>query len=459
MNKKILSMLSVLSLLCSCSELVPEDEAGTAKKFTLYLTDPVTRTVNDGMSTKWCLKDRVQVLFAEAGTSNYQQGIDFIVTDAELGKVEGTLPAEFDPNLVYDWYLSYANVDPASPKVNMPIGIWGSERFEIQTGNNSLAHLAGSWRYPLVGNVKGIPGTNYPTVKMKNVAAVIAFNVRNATENELTLQDIRLKAPELINGEFEVDFSGEDIVITPKNKESIARLEIQEGTPLKPGETAKFYMGVKPFSYLVGEELLCVPSATAQGKTLACRVAKLLEAPLSFDRGTITTLNLDFTSSTAPLAVNKADFDTFNQGIQITGYSKELTSLDGWRMVNSAANSSFIGLDCIAPTLSGNLSAPGVLTSPLLAKGCRTLTFKYGVFASKLDQLSFKVEALNEAGKVLWTKDITEPEPIYKNGYIFSETVNVAGPFRLRFTNLCPTGATYHKDRVSLYDLSWTNVE
>ncbi len=338
----------------------------------------------------------------------------------------------------------------------MTIGIWGSERFAVQTGNNSRAHLAGPYHYPLVGNVKGIPGTNYPTVKMKNVAAVIAFNVRNATEHELTLQDILLKAPELINGQFEVDFSGEDIRITPNKKESIARLEIQEGTPIKPGETAKFYMGVKPFSYPAGEELLCVPSATAQGKTLTCRIAKRLEVPLRFDQGTITTLNLDFAPSTAPLAVNKADFDTFNQGYS-SNYDNELRSMDGWTSQSCAAVEMYPSRH-IAMTLGGKTSSPGELISPLLAGGCKTLTFKYGLLESKLDQLSFKVEVLNEAEEVLWTKDITEPEPVFEQGYDFSETVNVPGVFRLRFTNLCPTGSPYHRDRVSLYDMSWTNL-
>ena len=458
MNKKVLSILSAISLLCSCTELVPEDEAVSARKFSIYLTDPITRTVNDGMSTKWKMGDKVQVLYAEAGTSNYQQGFDFIVTDAESGKVEGTLPAEFDPNLVYDWYISYPNSGTASPKRDMTIGIWGAEQFAIQTGNNSMAHLAGPYHYPLVGNVKGIPGTKYPTVKMKNVASVIAFNVRNSTENDITIQDIQLKAPELINGKFEVDFSGEEIWVTPIKKESIARLEIQEGTPLKPDETAMFYMGVKPFSYEACDELICVPTATCLEKTVACRIAKVMDSPIRFEQGTVTTLNLDFAPSTAPLAINKDDFETFNQGIQFTGYTKDFTSLDGWSMSNSAANSSFIGLKHIAPTLSGKSLAPGVLTSPLLAKGCSILTFKYGVFASVNDKLSFRVEVLNEAGDITWTKDVIELEPIYKNGYNFSETVNAAGPFRLRFTNLCPTGASYHKDCVSLYDVSWTNM-
>lgn len=458
MNRILHIIITFSLLICSCTSCPLDEVRNEPIRYTLYLSPPATKTVNDRMSTKWVLGDMVDVLFAEAGTMNYFKAGAFEVTDVEFGRIEGILPEEFDPNLVYDWYICYADASPSAPKVSMPLGIWGSERSQSQAGNNNMSHLAGSRRYPLVGNVKRIPGTKYPTVKMKNVASVIAFNVRNSTENDITIKDIQLKAPELVNGIFEVDFSGEDVFVTQTKKEGIARLEVQEGSPIKPGETAKFYMGVKPFSYENGDELICVSSAISKGNNLVRRIAKMIDTPFRFNNGTITTLNFDFSSVTAPLAVNKADFNTFNQGIQFTGYTKDFISLDGWSMSNSAANSSFIGLNHIAPTLSGKSLAPGVLTSPLLAKGCSTLTFKYGVFASVNDKLSFRVEVLNEAGDVTWTKNVTELEPIYKNGYDFSETVNVAGPFRLRFTNLCPTGASYHKDCVSLYDMSWTNM-
>ena len=456
MIKRVLEIILLSLSVCSCSKISQEQEAIDMKKYVLYLSSPATKTVNDGMSTKWVLDNMVDVLFAETGTTNYLRGFDFKVTDVESGRIEGTLPLEFDPNLVYDWYLSYANATPSSPKVSMPIGIWGSERFQSQAGNNSMSHLAGSRRYPLVGNVKGIPGTKYPTVKMKNVASVIAFNVRNSTENDITVKDIQLKAPELINGKFTVDYSGDDIAVSSSNKESIARLEIQKGTPIKPGETAKFYMGVKPFSYQVGDELICVPSALSQGKTIACRIAKVMDTPIHFGQGTITTVNLDFAPSAAPLTVNIADFDTFNQGYS-SNYDNELRSLDGWISQSCAAVMMYPSRH-IAMTLSGKSSKPGVLTSPLFAGGCKVLKFKYAALESVNDQLSFKVEVLNEAGEVVWTKSITEPEPVFQKGYDFSETVNVPGVFRIKFTNRCPTGAIGNRDRVSLYDMSWTNM-
>ena len=455
MNKKLLFLSLVLLLLSSCNQIDTGHEKDLIR-FSLYLSYPETKTVNDGKSTKWVLGDLVNVVFAESGTTNYFRGFDFKVTDVESGRIEGTLPEEFDPNLVYDWYVSHPNSGTVSPTRSMYIGIWGSEYFAIQTGNNNMSHLAGGRRYPIVGNAKGVPGTMYPTVQMKNVASVIAFNVRNSTVNDVTIKDIQLKAPELINGKFTVDYSGDDIAVSSSNKESIARLEIQKGTPLKPGETAKFYMGVKPFSYQIGDELICVPSALSQGETLACRIAKVMDTPIHFGQGTITTVNLDFVPSAAPLTVNKADFDTFNQGYS-SNYDNDLRSLDGW-ISNNCAAVVMRPSKHIAPTLSGKSSAPGVLTSPLLANGCSILTFKYGVLESVLDSLSFKVEVLNEAGEVVWTKSITEPEPVFQKGYDFSETVNVPGVFRLKFTNLCPTDATWEKDCVSLYDMSWTNM-
>ena len=458
MNKKVLSILSAISLLCSCTELVPEDEAVTARKFSIYLTDPVTRTVNDGMSTKWVVGDRVSVLFAEAGTTNYQRGFDFAVVDAETGRIEGVLPEEFDPNLTYDWYISHGGNTPTTPaEKSVYVGIWGSEYFQIQTGNSSKSHLAGARYYPLVGNVKGVPGTKNPTVRMRNVASVIEFNLTNGTDQPIIVQDIQLKTPERINGKFSVDFSGEDIIVASNKSDYIAKLQVNEGTAIKPGESAKFYMGAKPFSFNAGDELKLVVTATKDGKAERSRLAKTIETPITFNQGEIKTLNYTFAPSSAPLEVTKADFDSFNQGYS-SNYKNDLVSLDGW-ITNNCRAVVMRPSKHTAPTLSGKTSAPGVLTSPLFAHGCSILTFKYGVLESVLDSLSFKVEVFNEAGEVVWTKSITEAEPVFEKGYDFSETVNVPGVFRLRFTNLCPTDATWEKDCVSLYDMSWTNVQ
>lgn len=454
MNRLFYSIISFPLLICSCSPISLDDHNIEPIEYTLYLSSPMTKTINDGISTKWKMGDRVQVLFAETGTSNYQQGFDFKITDVESGRIEGTLPEEFDPNLMYDWYIGYPNSGSVSPIRKMSIGIWGSERFAIQIGNDNSSHLAGPYHYPLVGNIKGVPGVKSPSVQMKNVAAVIIFNVRNYTDQDLTIQDIQLKAPEVINGEFEVDFSGEEILVTPKQKESIARLEVQEGTPIKPGETAKFYMGVKPFSYQVGDELICVPSAISQGESLACRIAKVIDAPVLFEQGTITTVNLDFVPSTAPLTVNRADFDTFNQGYQFAGYTENFTSLDGWQTENSSID--ILGSDHLV-TMTGKTSDSGILISPLLANGCGILSFKYTFIDSS--PVSFRVDVLDDKDNIVWTKTIDEPIPVFGKVCDFSESVNVSGPFRLKFTNLCVSGATWHTDRVSLYDMSWTNME
>ena len=453
MNKKVLSIFSVISLLCSCTEFIPEDEAVSARKFSIYLTDPVTRTVNDGMSTKWEVGNMVDVLFAETGTTNYLRGFDFKVSDVESGRIEGTLPEEFDPNSVYDWYICYANATPATPNVSMPVGIWGSERFQIQVGNNSMSHLAGSRRYPLVGNVKGVPGTKNPTVRMRNVASVIEFNLTNGTDQPIIVQDIHLKTPEKINGKFSVDFSGEDIIVASNKSDYIARLQVNDGTAIKPGESAQFYMGAKPFSFNAGDELKLVVTATKDGKTERSRLAKTIETPVTFSQGEIKTLNYTFAPSSAPLEVNKADFDTFNQGYT-TGFNEDLASLDGWQTKNCAIEK--LKSEYLV-TMSGKSTGPGNLVSPLLSKGCGILTFKYQFIDSSA--ISFKVDVLDDKENVVWTKTIAEPAPVFGKEYDFSESVNVSGLFRLKFTNLCASGATRHSDRVSLYDMSWTNVQ
>ena len=175
-----------------------------------------------------------------------------------------------------------------------------------------------------------------------------------------------------------------------------------------------------------------------------------------------------------PVAANRADFETITE--KFGQYTKEFTTAAGWHTVNCAIqegyttdiNPQFICIGKVPGTdtwakavcINGKTTASGVLESPELTGGCGTLSFNYGNMFSEANGVSFKVEVIQNGSVVkelTFTKDNASVPKLTKlEG---SLEVNVSGTFKLKFTNLSPTNSTSNKDRVSLWNMTWTSFE
>ena len=175
-----------------------------------------------------------------------------------------------------------------------------------------------------------------------------------------------------------------------------------------------------------------------------------------------------------PAATNRADFETFDG--YYGQYDKQFTSAAGWKTVNCAiqagntsdVNPQFICIDKVPGTdtwakavcINGKTSASGVLESPELTGGCGVLSFNYGNMFLEANGVSFKVEVIQNGSVVkelTFTKDkASVPQKTKLEG---SLDVNVSGTFKLNFTNMSPTNSTSNKDRVSIWNLTWTSVQ
>ena len=175
-----------------------------------------------------------------------------------------------------------------------------------------------------------------------------------------------------------------------------------------------------------------------------------------------------------PAATNRADFETFDG--YYGQYDKQFTSTAGWKTVNCAiqagntsdVNPQFICIGKVPGTdtwakavcINGKTSASGVLESPELTGGCGVLSFNYGNMFSESNGVSFKVEVIQNGSVVkelTFTKDkASVPQKTKLEG---SLDVNVSGTFKLKFTNMSPTNSTSNKDRVSIWNLTWTSVQ
>lgn len=176
----------------------------------------------------------------------------------------------------------------------------------------------------------------------------------------------------------------------------------------------------------------------------------------------------DPTPDPTPSGDYKGDFNTFNNGEAKASPYGTYTNATGWTATNSIILGGTDGDDSnpyfkfigakgtLAPTLNGCTTKVGKLVSPTLTGGIGTLTFNYG-FAFSDTKCSFKVTVKDANGAVLKT-DTVELTSITKfEVYNYSLAVNATGSFTIEIENLCVSQSTSNKDRVSIWNLTWTN--
>ena len=171
---------------------------------------------------------------------------------------------------------------------------------------------------------------------------------------------------------------------------------------------------------------------------------------------------------TPPTGDYKGDFNTFNGGTPKSSPYGTYTNATGWTLTNGIVLSGtsgtesnprfpFIGGDgVLAPTLNGKVGSAGTLVSPTLTGGIGTLTFNYG-FAFSESACSFTINVKDTSGNVIKTDTVDMPSVEQKHAYDYSLAVNYTGDFVIEIINNCKTQATGNKDRVSIWNLTWTN--
>ena len=475
MKNKLIHIILIGFFLGSCEQLdSPKmEEVNDSGNFTVYLSQPQTKTANDGMSTQWVEGDAIGLFHAIAGTQNYIDDNSFTCDNVAANKFSGTLTEELNAGSNYDWYAFYPKINITngdSPvKFSKYIGRTEMSSFAgkvIQIGNNSMAHLAGGRDgFPVVGFVNNVPASEFPAIPMKNVASVICVNVTNTLSEPIVINSVDLVAPKPIIGKFSIELTGNDIAASSLYGHGFIRLEVAEGSQIARGESAKLYIGVAPFTVTSGEEILLYVNTTIGDKTISQRIAKSFDGDTPFKSGFIKTFNVSYAQTdVVPVKVNKSDFQTLNLGQTSTAFKagSEHYSFDGWKLLTGAVvgPTTFTdgSLKDLAAVICGGTAQTGVLTSPFIADGCGTLKFKYGVYNNN-EKIRFRIDIKNTAGEVVQTETVENLEPTKSIAVEYSKEFNVSGVFQLEFTNLCPSGVKNRKDRVAIFDIEWTSVQ
>ena len=179
-----------------------------------------------------------------------------------------------------------------------------------------------------------------------------------------------------------------------------------------------------------------------------------------------STPDPDPTPDPTPAGDFKGDFNSFNNGQALSNPYGTYTNKTGWTASNAIIlgggdNDSnpifkFIGAaGTLAPTLNGKTSAAGTLVSPALSGSIKTLTFKYG-FAFSEAKAQFTVNVKDASGNVIKSQVVTLDTITKQNVYNFSLDVNYNGTFTIEIINNCYSQLDANKDRVSIWDLTWT---
>ena len=211
-----------------------------------------TKTVNDGMSTKWAAKDTLNIFHKEASATDYGTNDFFVISDTEEGRFKGNLTEAIASDKSYDWYALY----PYRSKITTPAAESGDNYTYIgyskglnQKGYNSMASLKGSV-CPLYGVAKSVPGSEMPSISMNHLSSVVAITVTNKNDEPLTVTTASLTATEEIVGSFYIDITQTPVVCNASNGYSYktATVNVSEGTALEKGQSAILYLVVKPFT-------------------------------------------------------------------------------------------------------------------------------------------------------------------------------------------------------------------
>ncbi|MBQ8061931.1 MAG: hypothetical protein IJ205_08360 [Bacteroidales bacterium] len=384
---------------CSKEIIDPSNDNDIQKgsSFELIATPVETRTENDGMNTKWVSGDAINVFHAEEETTNYVSDGEFIITDVSTNRFQGTVSETLEADKKYDWYMFYPYSSHITTPANTNAGytVVGSRNNgnQTQAGNNNKAHIAGP-NYPLIGVLPSVASTEVPKVSVNQVCSFIEFNVKNTSSEDLVVKSIVFTATEDIVGTYYINFiDPENVVFTPSTNDDgtytyaseKAVLNVTDGETIANGNSAAFYIGIKPFSVSSGTLKVAV-----NGYEKEINITK----STSFSAGKIKKINFDYNKEAEVLPVydnTSADYSTgFEDGFTAgTAYNNTLEKLDGPENEQWA---SYYGTVSTSSKLNGNNSMQmRWYTSAAKNLGYARTNFK----VAKVGSVSFSAAATN----------------------------------------------------------------
>lgn len=316
--KKIFSwglMLAAAFTLTNCAKEItnPDQQPETAGyPFEISASVVDTKTVNDGMSTKWVAGDKINLFHAVCDGTDYKNDGAFTISNVDASKFGGSLCETLDPTEKYDWYAFYPYTSTLETPKNTTVAINIGTGL-VQDGYNSMAHLAGE-DMPLYGKAVAVPGADMPSIAMSQLASVLAVNVTNNTDAAIVVEEVSFVADgNNISGTFYVDFSGEKVTYKPAQALTTATVTVANPTSLAVGATATVYIPIAPFGGYEGDTMtLTVNDLTKE---------IFLSKDVDFTAGRIKNLNFSYVVEEEPEPELPSGLSTLYTAITSTAQS------------------------------------------------------------------------------------------------------------------------------------------
>lgn len=278
-----LLVAATVMCVCGCEAEFKEADSPKGERYTITASCADTKTVSDGMSTKWSSGDELAVIYP-SGSKTAVSCFSYEGGDSFTGELT-------NPTKSGSWYAVYpyaaAISDPAKVGVNFPAA-------SAQSGNDSMAQLAGEG-FPLWGSATA--EGEVPSFTMNQFASVVRFVVTNREDSPIRITGISFTAPADIAGQFSADITGSEPEFTAVSASKKATLTVSDGSEIASGASASFYMGLKPFE-ATGAYNITI-TATVGGKTQKC-VKDIAGMKMAMGAGKVNTLKLGFTVTPEP---------------------------------------------------------------------------------------------------------------------------------------------------------------
>lgn len=284
--------------------------------------DISTKTINNELATQWAPGDAINLFHAEAGDAKYVSDGEFKLDATRVGVFKGTLAKELEASTSYDWYAIYPyNSNLATPANNATTAKYfyvggRSDTPAVQKGDNSKSHLVERYA-PLWGKAEKVASNEKPSMIMQHLASVVAVKVTNTTEKPLTVNSVSFTSTEPIVGQFYIDVTGAAVEYTTAKglfNSSTASLTVNGATPLANGESAVYYIPIKPHAVASGEILKISVNGYEKPLTLPKDVTftagKIKTLAFNYDKVVVDYVTIpwteDFSGDTSLYMLNKS---------------------------------------------------------------------------------------------------------------------------------------------------------
>jgi hypothetical protein len=220
--------------------------------FSVYASIAQTKSVvTEEGALAWTAGDLINVFHGVAGEAELvSDGVVFFNPRSEKpNEFLGKLGKELKKGYTYDWYIFYPYNEELSIVNNTGAAIIGSkaDKAQIQAVYGDKAHVSGDYM-PMFGTATGVEEGKTPNAELQHLSSILELNIASCMPTDVQITEVKVTAGEAIVGEFVFDFIKGTVTPVEGTSSNTATLIVKDPATLQNGESAKFYLIVKPFT-------------------------------------------------------------------------------------------------------------------------------------------------------------------------------------------------------------------